>query len=256
MTPVVLHHGLLGHGNLSLGPLKVRYFKGIDAAIEAAGHPVIVAHVHPTSTVETRAIQLKEMVLGQLAERNLAGQKVIIMAHSMGGLDARYAVARLGMDRHVSAVVTVTTPHRGSPFAGWVVRNLGRVGILRLAKVIGVDLGAGDDLTTEGSAALNEKIPDVPGIKYVSVSASRPWNKMPPFALHAHRVISAAEGENDGLVSVQSSVWGDHRGTWAADHWHTINRRYSIEFGRPTGDIAPHWVSLLKTVAAGLPAAA
>ena len=236
--------------------MKVRYFKGIDTAIQQAGYPVIVAHVHPTSTVETRAIQLKEMVIRQLAERKLTGRKVVIMGHSMGGLDARYAVSRLGMDEHVSAVVTVTTPHRGSPFAGWVVRNLGRTGILRLARVIGIDLGAGDDLTTDGSAALNERIPDVPGIKYVSISASRPWIKMPLFALHAHRVISAAEGDNDGLVSVQSSAWGEHRGTWAADHWHAINRRYNFEFDRPTGDIAPHWVALLRSVFAGTPAAA
>ena len=42
--------------------------------------------------------------------RGLTSRKVVLMAHSMGGLDARYAVAKLGMDRHVAAVVTVTTP--------------------------------------------------------------------------------------------------------------------------------------------------
>ena len=78
---------------------------------------------------------------------------------------------------------------------------------------------------------------------------------MPAFALHAHRVVSAVEGANDGLVSVQSSVWGEHYGTWAADHWHTIGRRYRPEFDAPTGDIAPQWVAVLRSVMAGLPQA-
>ena len=45
--------------------------------------------------------------------------RVVIIAHSMGGLDARYMISRLGMDDRVTALVTITTPHRGSPYADW-----------------------------------------------------------------------------------------------------------------------------------------
>jgi triacylglycerol lipase len=250
MQPVVLHHGLFGRGNVAMGPFKLRAFRGIDQAIIAAGHPLIVTTVHPTSSVQHRASQLKNSILSNLADLRLTGQKVILMAHSMGGLDARYAVAKLGLDQHVSAVVTVTTPHRGSPFANWMLHHLGRIGILRMADRLGFDLSAGPDLTTEGCAAFNESVSDVPGVRYVSVSARRPWSKMPPFALHAHSVISALEGDNDGLVSVQSSTWGEHRGVWEADHWHAINRRYRPEFSRPMGDITPHWMELLRSAVA------
>ncbi len=71
---------------------------------------------------------------------------------------------------------------------------------------------------------------------------------IPPFALHSHRIVRNAEGDNDGLVSVKSSTWGEHCGTWKADHWHTINRRWMPEFKDPTGDISPLWIDLLERV--------
>src|SRR3954467_1822949 len=126
MLPVVLHHGLFGTGDLQLGPLKISYFRGIDRAIAARGHPLIVTRVHPSSSIENRARQLKENILRQLRVLGRDDEKIILIGHSLGGLDARYAVAKLGLASHVAAVVTVTTPHRGSPFADWVVENLGR----------------------------------------------------------------------------------------------------------------------------------
>jgi triacylglycerol lipase len=253
MIPVVLHHGLFGHGDLQMGPLKMSYFRGIDRAISQQGHPLIVTAVHPTSSIAYRAAQLKKLILSRLADLGRPSEKVILMAHSMGGLDARYAVSQLGLDRNVAAIVTITTPHRGSPFADWVVENLGRkLRGIQLVDFLGLDLRAGIDLTTERCARFNEQVPDVPGIKYYSVSAARPWTMIPPFALHSHRVVLNAEGENDGLVSVKSSTWGEHQGVWQADHWHTINRRWMPMFKDSTGDIAPLWVDLLNRVKAGL----
>jgi triacylglycerol lipase len=246
MQPVILHHGFLGHGDLQLGPLRWRYVPGIDRAISQAGHPVIVTNVHPTSSIENRAIQLKEMIIKRLAGMGGSGEKAILMAHSMGGLDARYAVSRLGLDRYVDAVVTVCTPHRGTAFADWVMDNLGRkMGGIQLVKFFKLDWQAVLDLTRARCAEFNEAVPDVPTVKYFSISAARPWTAIPPFALHCHHVVKAAEGDNDGLVSVKSSRWGTHLGVWKADHWHSINRRFMPEFKDPTGDIAPRWVELL-----------
>ncbi len=254
MLPVVLHHGLFGTGDVRVGPVTLSYFRGIDRAISGRGHPVIVTKVHPSSSVENRARQLKENVLRSLSAIGRAKQKVILIGHSMGGLDARYAVARLGLAEHVAAVVTVTTPHRGSPVADWAMRNLGdRLGLTRLLEVLHLDFGAIADLTTRRCGVFNQEVANVPGVPYYSVSAARPWHRMPPFALHAHAVIRAAEGDNDGLVSVRSSTWGTHLGTWPADHWHTINRRYLPELpGAATGSIIPYWLRLLDRVTAGL----
>jgi triacylglycerol lipase len=253
MQPVILHHGFLGHGDLHFGPVRWSYFPGIDRAIGQVGHPVIVTNVHPTSSIENRAGQLKEMIIKRLAAIGRSGERAILMAHSMGGLDARYAITRLGMDRYIEAVITVSTPHRGTPFADWVMENLGRkMGGIQLVKFLKLDWQGVLDLTTARCAEFNEAVPDVPSVKYFSVSAARPWTSIPPFALHCHHVVQAAEGDNDGLVSVKSSTWGTHLGVWKADHWHAINRRFLPEFKDPTGDMAPRWVELLQRVKASL----
>jgi triacylglycerol lipase len=254
MLPVVLHHGLLGYGDVKFGPVKLRYFRGIDRAIADMGHPLILPGVHPTGSIARRAAELKEFIVTRLSAMGQPDQKVILMAHSMGGLDARYAVSKLGLDKNVAAIVTVTTPHRGSPFADWVVRNIGqRLRINQVLKFLKLDWSAISDVTTASCAKFNEEVTDVPGIGYFSISAARPWHGIAPMALLSHRVVYNLEGDNDGLVSLKSSPWGTHLGTWQADHWHTINRRWVPEFNSPTGDIAPLWVRLLQTVQQTIP---
>ena len=105
------------------------------------------------------------------------------------------------------------------------------------------------DLTTERCAAFNQVVPDVPGLPYFSVSAAQPvWTKIPPWGLHGWRLIKAADGDNDGLVSVKSAAWGTHLGTWPASHWHTLNRPMVVEIKDPTGDITPYWMRMLEQV--------
>ena len=250
MTPIVLHHGLLGFGDVKIGPLKFSYFSGIDRAITERGHPLIISRVHPTGSIERRARELKEIIVRQLKVLGREHERIVIIGHSMGGLDARYMISKLGMDDRVAALVTITTPHRGSPYADWCLRNLGqRLGGLRLMNLIGWDMRAVSDLTTASCAQFNEEVPNAPGVRYFSVSASRPWHRVPPFAVHAHKLITDAEGPNDSLVSVKSSTWAEHLGVWPADHWHTINHRMVVELKDPTGDITPYYVKVLNRLA-------
>jgi triacylglycerol lipase len=244
MIPIVLHHGILRFPDVTVGPLRLRYYRGIDRAIAGRGHPLIVTCVHPTAGVVRRAIQLKETILRQLDV--MKRDRVLIIAHSMGGLDARYMIARLGMERHVAALLTITTPHHGSPFADWCLRNLGqRLGWLRIAGWLGIDIDSMKDLTTECCRRFNEEVPDCPGVQYFSIGAARPLLRVPPFAFASHKLISSVEGDNDGLVSVKSATWGKSLGTWPADHWHTINHRILPELRDATGDIIPYYLSAL-----------
>ncbi len=246
MIPVVLHHGLFGFGNLQLGGLKICYFRQIDRAIAQRGHPVIVSRVHPTGGIARRARQLKETINRQLSFLGRDNDRIILIAHSLGGLDSRYMISQLDMAPRIAALVTITTPHHGSPYADWCVKNLGqRLGGLRLMNAMGLDVQGINDLTTESCRLFNSQFPDVPGVRCFSVSAARPWRLVPPFLLHAHRIISKAEGDNDGLVSVRSACWGEHLGTWPADHFHTINKRLVLELKDPTGDITPYYLRLL-----------
>ena len=248
--PIVLHHGLFGYDSVGVGKFRWAYFQGIDKALRRAGHPIVVTRVHPTGGIARRAGELKAAIERGLAELNGDGRgKFIIVAHSMGGLDARYMLHQLGMADRVAALLTITTPHRGSPYADWCVRHLGkRLGGLGLMRFLGLDVQAANDLTAEACARFNEEVRDSPNVRYFSVSGSRPWHRVPPFALHAYKVVYDAEGDNDSLVSVKSSIWGMHLGVWPADHWHTINHRLVVELKNPTGDIAPYYLGALDDI--------
>ena len=241
----------MGFPNLKAGPYTFKYFRKLDRVLAERGHPVIVTRVHPTAGVATRARQLKEIILRQLDILGRRHERVLIIGHSMGGLDARYMISQLGMADRVAALFTVTTPHRGSAYADWCLRLLGqKLGVLRIMTALGLDVQAVNDLTTESCRRFNEVVVDPPHIPYYSVSAARPWTRVPPFALHAHKVIYEAEGDNDGLVSVRSSIWGRHLGVWPADHWHTINHRMVLELSEPTGDITPYYLDALDRMRA------
>src|SRR5918993_255332 len=251
MLPIVLHHGLLGSGDIAIGPVKLSYFRGIDRAIAARGHPTIVSRVHPTGSIELRARQLKVNILRGLKQHNVPPRdaRVLIIAHSMGGLDARHMIANLGMADRVAALLTVTTPHRGSPYADWCVENLGeKLGCGRLLNMMGLDVRAISDLTTANCRQFNRAVKNIAGVQYFSVSAARPWHRVPPWAIHAHKIVTAAEGDNDCVVSVKSSTWGTHLGVWPADHFHAINHRLVMEIKQPTGDIVPYWMRAIEKV--------
>ena len=253
MLPIVLHHGLCGTPGLKYWPWKQDYFRGIDQALAAGGRQVIVPRVHPTAGIKYRAQQLKSQIISQLDQLGRGDDPVIIVGHSMGGLDARYMIRKLGMESRVAALLTVTTPHRGSPFADGVMRNLDRrLPLIRWVERVGWNLKAGRDLTTEACKRFNDRVTDSDRVKYFSVSAARPWHKVPAFAVPCHRVVHGAEGANDGLVSVRSSTWGKSLSTWPADHWHTINHRLVVELRNPTGCIIPYYLRAVEQVEAGL----
>ncbi|KAJ2327118.1 hypothetical protein GGI00_004551, partial [Coemansia sp. RSA 2681] len=117
-NPMVLCHGLYGfdvRGPEKLPILQVHYWRGIREALEKVGAKVVIAKVPGTGGVRERAHQLDAL----LASR-LAAEKVNIVGHSMGGLDARYLITHVEPKRYsVGTLTTVCTPHRGSPFMDW-----------------------------------------------------------------------------------------------------------------------------------------
>ena len=246
MTPIVLHHGLILPGNVRVGPVTIGSFVGIDRVLAERGYPLVLTQVHPTAGIARRARQLKRIILERLRDMNAPPRtKVIIFAHSMGGLDARHMIAHLGMESRVAALVTLSTPHRGSPYADWCLRHLNRFKALQVLNMIGIDTGAAAELTTEHCARFNQATPDVSGVKYFSISAARPLLEVSPLLFQPYRIVDALEGPNDGLVSIESARWGTHLETWPVDHFHILNRRLLIEWKKKTGDVRPYYAALL-----------
>jgi triacylglycerol lipase len=218
-APIVLVHGLLGFDRVKLGPFTVlRYFPGIEDALIAAGHRVGVPNLAKTRGVAHRAEQLRQFVLERFPD-----ERVHVIAHSMGGLDARYMISRLDMHERVLSLTTIGTPHQGTPFADWSLKRFGRTS-KPLLNFLGVPTDAWDDLTTENCARMNELTPDVPGVRYYSVAGSCPRDLLSPFWRQASVVVADREGPNDGVVSVQSAMHGEGCEIWDGDHMNLVNR--------------------------------
>jgi triacylglycerol lipase len=225
-APIVLVHGLLGFDRVRVGPVTLlRYFPGIEDALAVAGHRVAVPSLSKTRGVAHRAEELRRFVLDRFPN-----DKVHLVAHSMGGLDARHMISRLGMHDRVLSLTTIGTPHRGSAFADWGVRRLGR-SVKPVLNFWGVPTDAFDDLTTESCARFTEETPDAPGVRYYSVAGACPTELL-PWVWWPAKMLGPEDGPHDGVVSVASATWGDGVEVWDADHMNLVNR---------PNPWAPHW---------------
>ena len=136
---------------------------------------ISLRHLLPTA-LRKFAMRIEEIV------RESGCEKVNIIAHSKGGLDCRYAISRLGMDRYVATLTTVNTPHRGCEFADYLLdkipggaRDKVAEGYNAALRKLGDEnpdfISAVTDLTATACKNLNEKIPDAQGVYYQSIGS-------------------------------------------------------------------------------------
>jgi triacylglycerol lipase len=217
-NPIVLVHGLMGFDALRIGRFRVRgYFPGIEESMREDGNRVHCARLHPTAGISHRAEELRAYF-----QTVSPAEPVHLFAHSMGGLDARYMISRLGMADRVLSLTTIATPHRGSPFADWGVRRLGRF-VSPIFRFFATPDQAFRDLTTDGCRAFNAEVPDAPSVRYFSVAGrcSPAW--LSPEWVIPYSIIRRAEGPNDGMVSIASATWGEQTDIWEGYHVSLIN---------------------------------
>jgi len=186
---------------------KFHYFKGIASYLKPHGFEVYHTSVSFAADVETRAKDLTKEVQKILAATG--HEKVHIIGHSMGGLDARHAIVNYGIAEKVASVTTLGTPHLGASVADWFIEN-GRWNRIfsALGKVI--NLEGFKDLTTAACRAFNNLARDVEAansvIYQVYASSHKREFTFLPFQ-KTWQITYDREGDNDGLVSVQSQKW-------------------------------------------------
>jgi triacylglycerol lipase len=218
--PIVLVHGLFGFDSVRIGASRHDYFRGVRDRLEALGNRVEIVRLPPTAGVKARAAELAEQV------RALDAPRVNLIAHSMGGLDARFAIAKLGLADRVASLTTLGTPHRGTPLADGTVL-LGRTtGLHWLLERAGMDGVA--DVTTHRMKRFNREVPDMAGVAYFSyVAAVEPARKN----LWLWPALVLLGARSDGLVPAASQRWGDVRAELAVDHWGQIGWSSDFDAG-------------------------
>jgi triacylglycerol lipase len=210
---------LLVHGVFFRDFRYFSYWGRIPKELKKNGAEVYLGEQQSASSVKASARELAARI-EQLVRETGCG-KVNIIAHSKGGLDARYAVSRLGAYQYVASLTTVNTPHRGCVFAdrlldkssdklkSSIARNY-NAALKRLGDPNPDFIAAVSDLTASSCRQFNEEAPDKAGVRYLSVASRMNSWTGGKFPLNlSHLLVSPYDGENDGLVSVESARWGE-----------------------------------------------
>ncbi|GAA5983648.1 hypothetical protein JCM10908_000367 [Rhodotorula pacifica] len=122
--PIILCHGLYGFDVRGPGFFRLHYWGDLLKVLRGKiGAEVFVTAVPGTGSVKNRA-----QVLHKSLEDtpDLLNRDVNFVAHSMGGLDARYLISNIRPTLyHPRSLTTLCTPHRGSEFMAWCRANIG-----------------------------------------------------------------------------------------------------------------------------------
>ena len=219
--PVVLVHGLFGFDRFGVPGARLHYFRGIVRHLEALGCHAHAVRVPAVASVPERAKILVDKIAA------LPHDRVDIIAHSLGGLDARYALARLGLAARVRSLVTVGTPHRGTPLA-----DLATDGPLSLPRkalaALGMPLHALDWLSTGALERFNKEVLDVPGVRYGCVVGGIRRTDVALALAPVHAYLRRLAGPNDGLVPISSQFWGVTLAEIEADHFAQVGWKLGL----------------------------
>ena len=213
--PLIMVHGI-GFRDLKY----INYWGRIPKHLIKNGAKIYYGNQEAWGTVEANANDIKNRIFEILKENNC--EKVNIIAHSKGGLDARYMLSKLGMADYVASLTMISTPNKGSGILNvlcklpegvyrWIC-NL----IDRYYKKIGDNnpdaYTSSRQLAPGYAVKFNERIKDVPNVYYQSYTSVMK-NCFSHFLLFIpYLILKPIEGENDGLICVESAKWGNFRG--------------------------------------------
>ena len=210
---------LLVHGVFFRDSERLNYWGRIPAELKKNGATIFYGEHNSAAAVNDSALELEKRIEEIVQETGC--EKINIIAHSKGGLDSRAAIALTGAGKYVASLTTINTPHRGCEFADYLLKEIPEAqqktiasGYNTVAAKLGDKnpdfLAAVYDLTHDRCTARNEVIHDDPNIYYQSVGSVLRGASSGQFPLNfVYHLVKYFDGENDGLVGVNSFEWGE-----------------------------------------------
>ena len=122
----------------------------------------------------------------------------------------------------MASLTTVNTPHNGCIFADYLLDKIPEKVCCNVADKYNAALSifgdhnpnfmeAVQDLTASACARLNAMLPDSPQVYYQSVGTKMNYASSGRFPLNmVYPMVKHFDGDNDGLVSVDSMKWGSN----------------------------------------------
>lgn len=197
------------------------YWGRIPATLIRNGATINYGKQQSSGSVARSAEEIRKTILKVINETG--AEKVNLIAHSKGGLDSRYAISRLGMDKYVATLTTINTPHKGCDMVDDLLKKLPSAVVRFIAgRYNGIFSKLGDenpdftsgvnDLSAVRAKKYDDEMPDSPGVSYRSVMTVMGSASSAGFPLNiGYKMIKRLNGENDGLVAESSAKHGRHR---------------------------------------------
>jgi pimeloyl-ACP methyl ester carboxylesterase len=199
------------------------YFADYVKYFQAKGCATAIAQFQENGTIELRARMLRDQTRALI--KSEGGGQAVILAHSQGALDARFAIKTLGLE-NVSAVIMIGAPNRGTPIADWAIKNREEGSTLYwlLREVGRYDLRYYyffGEMTEAFLTKHEDLISAVPGVRYASargkcVSHCSVYLRLLDW-VSGQGGLGTSEG-GDGIVPAPNQVFGDDLGEFDLDH--------------------------------------
>jgi len=272
--PVVFVHGFAGWGQF---PGYGTNFDGMHPALAGKGEQAFFPDLPPFAPPTVRAPILAAEI--QRILDDTGADKVHIIAHSLGGIDARKAIADFDLDDKVFSLTTVSTPHHGTPVAGLFQHVPGPLlwpifapmdfayDVLRQREVGPMDIsGTLEHMSEEALVEFNAAYPPPDAVHLFSIAGvtshptdacDGPWGKPSfedapiPFVwptFFTMRMRPRDSVANDGVVDVMSARWEGFLGCIPADHFDEVGKGADL-FASPQSGVLDHRAFYLDYVA-------
>lgn len=211
---------LLLHGLNSRDGKPFFCFGRIPDTLRSQGARVYLGGQDAWGTIESNALQIKKRIETILATEHC--NKVNIIAHSKGGLEARYLVSALMQQDKIASISTIATPHYGTKTVEkWAAYKdaLRVVGFFFnfYSRILGDQspsfVEAVQVFVPEYMRRFNENYRDSPSVYYQSWGTSMNDSREDRTMRVLRHIFYRLDGENDGLVSPNSARWTNYQGT-------------------------------------------
>jgi triacylglycerol lipase len=233
--PIVLVHGMGVQDNnfyLSWGR--------IPRCLRENGAAVFYGNTEAFAPIKDNAQILRKRIDEILAKTG--AKKVNIIAHSKGGIDARYAISSLKVADKVASLTTIASPHNGSlalDFYCSFPRFLQRI-VAFFPDVFGKITGdkksdfftVTHEISAKKMAQFNTENPDVDGVYYQSFALLMANMFSDITMTPQYLLVRIFDGQNDGLLSPKSVEWTNFRGVIRSATNRGISHNDGVDFRR------------------------
>ena len=233
--PILMVHGMGFRDRRHLN-----YWGRIPKKLASRGARIYYGRQDSAGSIESNAKVVAESLLSALD--HFGTEKVNIIAHSKGGLEARYIACTMGLADRIASITTINTPHNGSKTVD---------ALMKLPKPL---IAAAGGITNIWMRLLGDKAPDA-GRAFLQFTTgyAEQFNRENPtpegvlcrsycFKMkHAlsditmtvpYLVVKHFDGENDGLLSEASVKWEGFGGVYTSAGGRGISHADEVDLRR------------------------